>query len=91
MLYSRYASPLDLLDTALAAGLFSAVIQTAQKQIEETKLWDYFLHCVRGQSFADFKNGLKSEKTGTFADAVNTAYRIILNFNPEGGDDDGTI
>ena len=84
LLFKRYASPFSLLDEVIRNRQFCEFIKMLGIEVENDQLWEFFLHKVNGQTFADFKASLKVETVSTadLETTVNTSYDIIQNFKP---------
>lgn len=96
LLYHRYASPLPLLDTAIAMGRLNEFINILYKQIDEDMLWQLYLsQWLKEGSFEDWKTALANSMDGgnvkgqqpvVFRDeakaAVRHAENILDNFTP---------
>lgn len=73
LLYSKYASPVEFMNTYIEQGRFGEFVvniiemdikrkkETAQKE-EDQKLWLAYIHSMTDQSFHDWKNGLTQKK-----------------------------
>ena len=73
LLYSRYASPVQFMETYIEQGRFGEFVtnilememertkETAQKD-EDYKLWLAYIHSMTDQSFHDWKKGLMEKK-----------------------------
>ncbi len=73
LLYSRYASPAEFMNTYIRQGRFGEFVdnifkmdrerrkETAQKN-QDDMLWLAYIHSMSEQSFNDWKNGLMENK-----------------------------
>lgn len=72
LLYSRYASPMDLVNLYLEQGRFGEFVENiielenerktaeAEKE-EEQKLWSMYIHSMTDKSFIDWKNEMLNQ------------------------------
>lgn len=73
LLYSRYASPMDLVNLYLDQGRFGEFVENiielenerrkaeAEKQ-DEQKLWSAYINSMTDKNFIDWKNGLMEKQ-----------------------------
>lgn len=63
LLFSRYASPFELLNQMIGMGSFSRFIdefgEIRRREKEDRTEWEYFLHKVFGKSFNEFQEELR--------------------------------
>lgn len=73
LLYSRYASPLELMNIYLEQGRFGEfvtnIINLENKRIQETaqkenddRLWLAYVHSMSDKTFSEWKDGLMKQK-----------------------------
>lgn len=101
LLYSRYASPVQFMNAYINQGRFGEFVseifemdfkrkQEEARKEEDNKLWIAYLLSASGQSFNEWRKGLKQEKepvsysmTDEETDAVKQQARGILSrFSP---------
>lgn len=86
LLFKRYASPYFLIDQMISVGKFSEFIVEVFNMISDDEQWEFFLHKVMNQSFADFKNSLLSTVSNCTKDnietTINESYMILSRFEP---------
>ena len=95
-LFKRYANPFIFMDGMISICEFSQfvddVLDTIRREREEKEEeleWLFFLHRVFEGSFADFKEGIKTDQANkgmtkeTIEKIVNDSASILNNFNPE--------
>ena len=86
LLFKRYASPYFLIDQMISVGKFSEFIVEVFNMISDDEQWEFFLHKVMNQSFADFKNSLLSTANNCTKDnietTINESYMILSRFEP---------
>jgi hypothetical protein len=95
-LFKRYANPFIFMDGMIEICQFSQfvdnaldTIQREREEKEEELEWQFFLHRVFDGSFADFKEGIKTDQANkgmtkeTIEKIVNDSASILNNFNPE--------
>lgn len=95
-LFKRYANPFIFMDGMISICEFSQfvddVLNTIRREREEKEEeleWQFFLHRVFDGSFADFKEGIKTDQANkgmtkeTIEKIVNDSASILNNFNPE--------
>lgn len=92
--FKRYADPFLFFDTLLNTGQFARGVIEIIRAFNEDSLYDFFLHKVHEQSFADFKRELvENTKNLRVTDheieaTVKKSQNILQNFTPnseEGG------
>ena len=99
-LFTRYASPFSFIDGMIRTNRFcefvSSFFQTVQEEKEEETTWQFFLHKVMDESYAEFKERLKvnsSHKTmskRTIETTVNESLKILAKLtHPKGGEANG--
>lgn len=94
-LYKRYADPFSFINGMILSGRFREFVisfwNTTQKEINEEKSWEFYLHRVLEGSFEDF---MKAQKTDaehrnlperTIETTMNHTNKILRNFNPLNG------
>jgi hypothetical protein len=92
-LYQRYADPFSFINGMIRSGRFHEFVRSfwnnTQKELNEEKSWEFYLHRVLEGSFDDF---MKAQKTDadhrnmsgrTIETTVNESMNILKNFNPE--------
>lgn len=95
LLFKRYASPFSFIDGMILSGRFSEFVRsfwnTNQKEQNEEKSWQFFLHRVFEGSFNDFMEGQKTEaehrnmSEQTIETTIKNSMNILNNFNPLNG------
>jgi hypothetical protein len=93
LLYQRYASPFSFMDGMIETGRFeefvSSFIDTVNHEKEEKYNWEFFLHKVYEQTYAEFKdsisvdNSTQNMSVGTIETTVQDSMNILKNFNPK--------
>ena len=85
LLFSRYASPFSLLDSYISIGGLNGFIFELYDVISEEKLWDFYLHKVYDQSWADFLESTKPVKTDEIdvGATLIKSKQLLDNFTPE--------
>lgn len=76
LLFKRYASPYFLLDQMISIGGFSDFVQDLFDRTEEERLWEFFLHKVRDQSFEEFKGALNDQKQSKVSNEMMSKTQI---------------
>ena len=94
-LFVRYASPFSFIDGMIRTGRFEefvlSFVNTIQEEREEEKGWEFYLHRVMDESYADFKERLKVQSSNknmsarAFEATVNDSLRILQKLSPEKG------
>ena len=92
-LFVRYADPFSFIDGMIRTGRFCEFVrsfwETTYKEKDEETSWQYFLHKVFEGSYADFKDGIQTnrENQNMSARTIETTYKhsmnILQSFNPE--------
>lgn len=84
LLFKRYASPFTLLDEAIRNRQLCEFVKMLGTEVDNDQLWEFFLHKVSGQTFAEFKSSLRVETVSTkdLEATVCTSYDIIQKFKP---------
>lgn len=92
LLYQRYASPFDYLDSLLLIGQLEKGVLNVLEQDNEDRLWQLYLHSLpyNKQSYNDWKKGAtKANVTELSEDQikiqVNKAENILKTFHIERG------
>lgn len=90
LLFHRYASPYFLIDQMISVEGFSGFVQELHDRTEEEKLWEFFLHKVRDQSFEEFKGTLNGKPKDSFEmtktqieTTINNSFDIMQGFIPD--------
>lgn len=104
MLFQRYSSPLELLDLMIATGrlyeFVREVINIRNDEMVEQTSWEFWLHKVFDQSWADFRNEIPNDNSSTTAaptqeelkKTVSDSANMLKNFCPySGGEQGGTV
>ena len=76
LLFKRYASPYFLLDQMISIGGFSDFVQDLFDRTEEERLWEFFRHKVRDQSFEEFKGALNDQKQSKVSNEMMSKTQI---------------
>lgn len=86
LLFKRYASPFLLIEQMICLRQFSEFVKKIEKMEDDDRLWQFFLHKVKGQSFEDFKNQntvqLEVSETN-FETTINDSFDIVQGFVPD--------
>ena len=92
-LYKRYADPFSFINGMIQAGRFHEFVRsfwdTTQKELNEEKSWEFYLHRVFEGSFDDFMKAQKTEAEHrnltdrTIETTLKQTNDILRNFNPE--------
>lgn len=93
LLFSKYASPILLLEQVILVGRFSEFVREVIYLDNERKLWELYLSVVSNPyaevgSFEDFKNERLKKVENTKIDlkaTINNSFNILNNFKIEGG------
>lgn len=99
-LFARYANPFSFIDGMIRTNRFSefvsSFVQTIQTEKEDDTSWQFFLHKVMDESYAEFRERLKvrtEHKTmsvRTIETTVNESMRILKKVSQsKGGETDG--
>lgn len=93
LLFKRYASPFLFIDGMLQTGRFlefvESLIRKENEEREERTLWEFFINRPIDGTFAEFKEGLKTDRENAAMSAsdiettVQNSLNILQNFNPE--------
>lgn len=90
LLFHRYASPYFLIDQMISVEGFSGFVQELHDRTEDEKLWEFFLHKVRDQSFEEFKGTLNGKPKASFEmtktqieTTINNSFDIMQGFIPD--------
>ena len=98
LLYQRYASPFSFIDGMLLTGRFTEFVvefvNTRNKELEEEKSWEFYLHSGYEGTFEDFMKEQEANKQNqdmskrTIETTVQNSLNILQNFKPmkEGGE-----
>ena len=96
-LYQRYADPFSFINGMILSGRFHEFVisfwNSTQKERNEEKSWEFYLHRVFEGSFDDFMKAQKTEadhrnmSERTIETTINESMKILNNFNPEKGGD----
>lgn len=94
-LYQRYADPFSFINGMIRSGRFHEFVRSfwnnTQKELNEEKSWEFYLHRVFEGSFDDF---MKAQKTNAehrnlsnheIETTLAHTNKILNNFNPEKG------
>lgn len=87
LLFKRYASPYLLVDQMLETGdFFDFVIEVFQSN-EDDRLWEFFLHKVKGKTFDEYKaeifgNSNLEMTKNNIETTVSDSYSLIKDFEP---------
>lgn len=97
LLHQRYASPFSLLDYLICTKQFSEWVEQflnkVNKEKNDRKLWEFYLHKVHDKSFDDWKKSLEV-KPGKNDDVMDEAEKqkivekstsILNGFQPTKG------
>ena len=94
-LYQRYADPFSFINGMILSGRFHEFVSSfwnhTQKELNEEKSWDFYLHRVFEGSFDDFMKAQKTEaehrnmSKQTIETTIKNSMNILNNFNPEKG------
>lgn len=86
LLFKRYASPYLLVDEMLEIGQFSDFISEVIRMKDEDEQWEFFLHKVINQSFAEFRDSITMTNNkvtqSEIETTINDSYTILKNFEP---------
>ena len=89
LLFERYAGPFPLLDGYIQTGRLCGFIAAFAEQAKERNRWEYYLHKVWDQSYADFCDGLEQTKglqtlsNTTLETTIQQSADILGHFRPE--------
>lgn len=97
LLFTRYASPFLFIEQMIQTGRFFEFVveftKTINEERAEEKNWEFFLHKVHDQSYADFVESLKNDQNNramseqTIENTVQDSLNILNGFKPtEGGE-----
>jgi hypothetical protein len=94
LLFKRYASPFSFIEGWMQSGRFcefvDEFVKTYNEEHKDEVNWDFYLHKVTNPeiSYQDFLNeideneNLQNMTDDDKADALQTAFDILGNFNP---------
>ena len=84
LLFHRYASPFLLLDGLISTGLLTSFIVEMYEQVNEEKLWDYYLHKVFDQTWGEFMDSVKPKKVEKIdvGETIIKSKKMLNNFTP---------
>ena len=89
LLFKRYASPFVLIDEMLMIGNFHKFIVELKNQVDDEKVWEFYLHKVNDVSFEEFKRRMNDEPENhqmtqnDIETTVNESYQLLNGFKPE--------
>lgn len=92
LLFKRYASPFELLDSMILADKLLAFIeefiQAINEETNKQAMWDMYLHKVYGITFLEFKEDCERQEKYNMdqkeaENVVTKSIDILKNFNPE--------
>ena len=93
LLYSRYSSPMDLMNRYINQGRFGSFVQgfleaefERKKEKEDWKLWTAYIHSYSEESFIDWKKRVTGtastdslQSTNSDADLTDDGIQSIVN------------
>ena len=81
MLFSRYNSPMTLLDNFLSYGLLCEFIDCFLNLINETMAWELWLHKETGKTWGDFKLAVIPQNINTelLTEASESIEKQLMN------------
>lgn len=84
LLFHRYASPFLLLDGLISIGSLTSFILDMYEQVNEEKLWDYYLHKVFDQTWGEFMDSVKPKKVEKIdvGETIIKSKKMLNNFTP---------
>ena len=90
LLFKRYASPFVLLNAMIQTNSLSAFIDDMLKfineEFQEKTQWEFFLHKVYDESWANFCDRIKSEEQSKTVDldaTLTKSSEMLINFTPD--------
>lgn len=94
LLFKRYsASPFPFLNGMIQTGRFAEfvdeIIKITNAETEEETMWEFYLHRVFSQSFAQFMEAVKVDRENRnmsefeIETTIQNSLNILGNFNPE--------
>lgn len=89
LLFKRYADPFSLIDGYIQTARFCEFINTFAEQKKEDDRWEFFLHKVWGQSYAEFCEALQTSQDlqdmseNDIKTTVKMSMDILGNFSPD--------
>ena len=91
-LFARYADPFSFINGMILSGRFHEFVisfwNTTQKEVNEEKSWEFYLHRVFEGSFEDFMNAQKADAAHrnmperTIETTINHTNNILRKFKP---------
>ena len=85
LLFQRYASPFLLLDGLLTTSSLTSFIMEMYEQVNEEKLWDFYLHKVFDQTWGEFLDDVKPKKVEKIdvGETIIKSKQMLNNFTPK--------
>lgn len=85
LLFQRYASPFLLLDGLLITSSLTSFITEMYEQVNEEKLWDFYLHKVFDQTWGEFLDDVKPKKVEKIdvGETIIKSKQMLNNFTPK--------
>lgn len=85
LLFQRYASPFLLLDGLLTTSSLTSFIMEMYEQVNEEKLWDFYLHKVFDQTWGEFLDDVKPKKVEKVdvGETIIKSKQMLNNFTPK--------
>ena len=101
-LFQRYANPFPLLEGMISTGrlceFVEEFIKTHNEEEEHKAEWEFWLHKVFNQSWAEFRESLnpteKIEAAPTqteMEETIRASFSMLEGFSLRGGAQDGTV
>lgn len=94
-LFARYANPFFFMNGMIRTNRFeefvSSFVQTLHDEQEEEKSWQFYLHKIMDESFADFQNRMKvtndqkSMSKRTIETTINDTMKILQKLSQQKG------
>lgn len=85
LLFQRYASPFLLLDGLLTTSSLTSFITDMYEQVNEEKLWNFYLHKVFDQTWGEFLDDVKPKKVEKIdvGETIIKSKQMLNNFTPK--------
>ena len=85
MLLKRYANPYFFIDQVIETHRFCEFIESLVDAYNEEIMYEYWLHKIYGQSFADFKQSVSSQNNddADLETTIEESQKILSNFIPK--------
>lgn len=91
LIFKRYSNPMILLGCYLSSGRLTEFVEEVVKmnndEMENETMWDFFLHKVYDQSWADFMKEYSQikpieQEAANFETTIKESAKILNSFSP---------